>query len=109
MPQSPDIGQKLDEGISIFGISGQSITKVNCHNSRKSDDKLRPVTKTDKKSKKTSTSFDDAMSANCDVIVIFPNYDQFGAIRTPGTGCMVLKICILINCNFLSYKNWKQD
>ena len=51
-PQSPDIGQNSDGGISDFWISGQSLIKENCHNSRTSDDidmKLRPVTKLDKK------------------------------------------------------------
>ena len=37
--------------------------------------KLGPVTKLDKRNKTTSKSFDDdVMSANCDVIVIFPIY-----------------------------------
>ena len=49
--QSPDTGQNSDGGISGFRISGQSLIKENCHNSRTSDDidmKLRPVTKLDK-------------------------------------------------------------
>ena len=75
MPQSPDIGQKLDVGISDFRISGQSLIKENCHNSRTSDDidmKLGPVTKLDKRNKTTSKKIDvDVMSANYDVIVIF--------------------------------------
>ena len=57
LPQSPDIGQTLDEGISDFGIFGQSLIKGNCHNPRTSDDidmKLRPETKLDKRNKKTS-------------------------------------------------------
>ena len=29
------------------------------------------------------------MSANCDVIVIFPIYGQFGAIWKPGSGSIV--------------------
>ena len=42
--------------------------------------KLRPVTKLDKRNKKTSKKFnDDVMSENCDAIVIFPIYGQFGA------------------------------
>ena len=55
--QSPDIGQNSDEGISDFRISGQSLIKVNCHNSRTSDGidmKLGPVTKLDKRNKTTS-------------------------------------------------------
>ena len=49
-PQSPDIGQNSDGCISDFQISGQSLIKENCHNSRTSDDidkKLGPVTKVD--------------------------------------------------------------
>ena len=45
--------------------------------------KLGPVTKLGKRNKKTSKNDDDFMSANCDVIVIFPIYGQFGAIRKP--------------------------
>ena len=89
LPQSPDIGQNLDGGISDFRISGQSLIKENCHNSRTSDDigmKLGPVTKLDKRNKTTSKSFyDDVMSTNCEVIVIFPIYGQFGAIQNPGS------------------------
>ena len=47
---------------SDFHISGQSLIKRNCHNSRISDDidmKLGPVTKLDKKNKTTSKKFDD--------------------------------------------------
>ena len=48
---------------------------------------LGPVTKIDKRNKTTSKIFDDdAMSANCDVIVTFPIYGQFGAIRKPDSG-----------------------
>ena len=49
------------------------------------------------------------MSANCDIIVIFPIYGQFGAIRKPDFGRMVSKTYIFINSNLLSYKNWKQN
>ena len=47
------------------------------------------------------------MMVNFDVIVIFPIYDKFGAIRKPDSGCAVCKIYIFINSNLLSYKNWK--
>ena len=53
--QSPDIGQNSDGGISEFRISGQSLIKINCHNSWTSDDidiKLGLVTKLDKRKKK---------------------------------------------------------
>ena len=107
--QSPDIGQNSGGGISDFRISGQSLIKENCHNSRTSDDidmKLGPVTKLDKRNKITSKKFDDdVMSENCDVIVIFPIYGQFGAIRKPDSGRIVCKTYIFINSNLLSYKN----
>ena len=83
MLQSPDIGQDSDGGISDFWISGQSLINVNCHNSRTNDDidmKLGPVTKLNKRNKTMSKKFDDdVMSENCDVIVIFPIYGQFGS------------------------------
>ena len=54
LPQSLDMGKNSGKVISNFQISGQSITKRNCHNSRTSDDidiKLEPITKIDKKNK----------------------------------------------------------
>ena len=52
---------------------------------------------------------DDVMSRNCDIIIIFPTDDQFGAIQKPNSGGMVCEICIFINSNLLPYKNWKQN
>ena len=44
--------------------------------------KLGAVTKLDTKNKTTSKKIDDdVILANCDVIVIFPIYGQFRAIR----------------------------
>ena len=85
MSQSPDIGQNSDGGISDFRISGQSLIKENCHNSRTSDDidmNLGPVTKLEKGNNKIkSKSFDnDIMSEYCDVIDTFPIYGHFGTI-----------------------------
>ena len=72
--------------------------------------KLGPVTKLDKRNKAMSKKFgDDVMSANCDFIVIFLVYDQFGAIRKPGSGRIVCKSYIFITSNLLSYKNLKQN
>ena len=54
--QSSDIGENSDGDISNFRISGQFLIKVNCRNSRTSDDieiKLGPVTKLDKRKKIT--------------------------------------------------------
>ena len=38
LPQSPDIGENSDEGISDFRISGQSLINKNWYNSRTSND-----------------------------------------------------------------------
>ena len=75
--------------------------------------KLGQVTKLDKKKKKKNTAAsknfdDDIMSANCDAIIIFPIYDQLGAIRKPDSVCMFCKAYIFIKSNLLSYKNGKQ-
>ena len=67
---------------------------------------LGPVTKLDKKKKTTPKKLDnDVMPLNCDVIVIFPIYGQFGAIRKPDSGCIFCKTYIFINSNLLSYNN----
>ena len=67
-----------DEGMSDFQISGQSLTKENCHNFRTSNDidkKLGPLTKLDKRKKATPKKVvDDVIPKNCDVIVIFLIY-----------------------------------
>ena len=87
-------------GISDFQISGQSLIKEKCHNSRTSNDidmKLGAVTKLDKLNTATSKTFD--------VDVIFPIYGQSRATRKPYSGSMVCKTYILIDSNLLSYKN----
>ena len=98
-----------DGSISNFWISGQSLTKENCHNSRTSNDidmKLGPVTENDKKNKIMSTKFDnDFMLANRDVVVIFPICGQFGAIGKLDSGCILCKTYIFIKSNLLSFKN----
>ena len=112
-PQSPDIGQNSDGGISDFQISGQSLIKENCHNSRTSDDidmKLRPVTKLDKRNKTTSKkTWIWRHVRNFDVSAIFSIYGQFGAIRKPDSGRIICKTYTVINSNLLSCKNWKQN
>ena len=66
MPQSPDIVPNSDGGISDFRISGPSLIKENCLNSRTRDVinmKLGPVNNRYKKNKTTSKNFDgDVMS-----------------------------------------------
>ena len=67
--------------------------------------KFGPVTKLDKKNKTTSKKIDDeVMSANWDVIVIFPIHGQFGAFRKPDSGRIACKTYIFIRNNLLSYK-----
>ena len=111
--QSLDIWQNSDRGISNFRISGQSLIKQNCPNSRTSDDvdmKLGPVTKLEKRNKTTSKKFDvNVMSENCDVIVIFWIFGQFGAVQRPVSGHRVCKTYVFSNSHFLFYKNWKQN
>ena len=72
--------------------------------------KLGPVTKLDKRNKTTSKKSDDnVMSENCEVIVIYLIYGQFGAIQKPDSGRIICKTYIFINSKLLSYKNWKQN
>ena len=67
--------------------------------------RLGPVTKLDKRNKTTLKKIDyDVMSKNCDAIVIFSIYAQFGAIRKPDSGCRVCKNYVFINNHLLSYK-----
>ena len=68
--------------------------------------KFGPVTKLDTKNKTASKKIDNGfISANCEVIVIFPIYGQFGAIRKLDSGRTACKSYTFINSNFLSYKN----
>ena len=72
--------------------------------------KLGPITKLDKRNTALSKNFDDGiMSTNCEVIVFFPIYGQFAAIRKPDFWLMVYKAYIFINNNLSSYENWKQN
>ena len=68
--------------------------------------KLETVTKLDKGNTGTSKKFDDdVMPTNCDAIVIFAIYVQFGSLRKPYSGQMVCKTYIFIKSKLLSYKN----
>ena len=67
--------------------------------------KLEPVTKFDKRNTTTSKNIDnDVLSANFEVIVIFPIYGQFGGIWKPDSRCIACKTYISIKNNLLSYK-----
>ena len=84
--RSLDTGQESDGGISDFWISGQSLIKGNCHNSRISHDidmNLWTVTKLDKRNKTASKKIDDHLILeNCYFIAIFQfttNLEQSGS------------------------------
>ena len=49
------------------------------------------------------------MLANCNVVINFPIYGQFGTIWKPDSGSIVYKTYISIENNLLSYKIWKQN
>ena len=53
--------------------------------------KLGPVTKPDKRQTTPKEFENDVMSKNCDVIAIFPIYDQSEAIQKPDSGGIVCK------------------
>ena len=101
MLQSPDTGQNSDGAISGFQISGQSLIKEICHNSRTSDDigmEVGPVTKRDKRNKTTSKKFDDDVTSECcSGIVISRIFGQFGAVRRPDSGHRVCKSYVFRN------------
>ena len=62
--------------------------------------KPRPVTKLDKRNITTSNKFDDdVMSENCNVIVIFRIFDQFGAVWRPDSGHRVCRSYVCNNSN----------
>ena len=68
--------------------------------------KAGPLTKINMRNKKMSKIFaDDVMSGNCNVIVIFKIYGQFGTNQKLDSGGKVCKTYIFINSNLLSYKN----
>ena len=66
--------------------------------------KLGPLTNLDYRNTATSEKLDgDVMSDNFDVIVIFPIYGQFGAIRESDSGRMVCETFIFINSNLETF------
>ena len=111
MPQSRNIGENSDRGICNFWISGQSLIERNWHNFRTIDDidmKIGPVSKTDKRNNVKTIDL-EIMLEHFHVISIFPVYGQVGAIWKPESGCIVCKTYVVINSNFLFYKNLKQS
>ena len=68
--------------------------------------KLEPVTRRDKRNKRTSKTFGvDVMSENYDVIVVFWIFGQFGAVQRPDYGHRVCKMYVFSDSNLLSRKN----
>ena len=68
--------------------------------------KLVPVTELDKRNKTRSKKFaDNVMLENCNVIVTFSIYGQFGAIRKLDSGLRVCRSYVFIKSNLLSYKH----
>ena len=108
--QYPDIGQNSDGDISDFRISGQSLTKENCCNSRTSDDmdmKLGPLTKLDKKNKTTPKNVTMTL---CRQIVpqlpFFPflaNLEQCGS-RIPDTLSVKLIFSLIVTFYLTKYE-----
>ena len=68
--------------------------------------RLGPATKIDKRNKTAPKKKidDDVLLANCEVIVIFPIYGQFGAIQKPYSGRIVCQIYILLIPTFYLIK-----
>ena len=67
--------------------------------------KLGKVTKLNKRNTTTLKKNEyDVMLTNCDVIVFFPPYGKFAAIRKLDSGCMACTNYILINNNLFSSK-----
>ena len=63
--------------------------------------KLGPVTKPNEKNKATSKKIgDEVMSENCDVIVIFLIYGQFGGIEKPDSARISVKLTFLLTVTF---------
>ena len=48
---------------------------------------------------------DDVMSANCDVIVIFPIFDQFGAIWKPDSGLVKVTFSLIVTFYLVKTEN----
>ena len=72
LPQSADIEQNSDGSISNFGISSESLTNENRHNSRTSNDfSMKLDTKLTNKYSNVKKIDNDIMSTNGDVMDIF--------------------------------------
>ena len=122
--RSPDWA-KLRRGYFDFRISCQSLEKeiiitpepvmiLTWNLKHETWHETWPVIKLDMRNKTTSKKkkkkMDDyIMSGNSEVIVIFPIFGQFGAIRMPDSRHIVWKTYISIEINLLFYKKMKTE
>ena len=110
LAQSSDIGQNTDGGISDFRIPGQTLIKVNCHNSRTTDDiemKLERV----KRNKRNRNNVQKIWRSCC-VKKLWRHCYSFNLwpiLSSPEAGYIACVTYIFFNSNLLSYRNWKQD
>ena len=113
-PSLQILGKTYNVAISDFRISGQSLIKGNCHNSRTSDDidmKFEPATKFDKRNKTTSKKLTFKSCPKIVTSLLFfqfmANVEQSGIpdCKRPDSAGIVRKLYISINSNLLSYKN----
>ena len=70
--------------------------------------KLGPVTKLNKHDNAKKND-GDVMTLNCNVIVIFLIYGQFGAILKPDSGRKVCKPYIFINSNLFIWQKLRKE
>ena len=90
---SLQISGKTQTGVDDFRISGQSLIKENCYNSRTSDDidmKLGPVTKLDKRNKTTSKNL---TMTSCRKIVMSLSFFKFLANLEQSGGWILDTVC----------------
>ena len=111
LPQSSDIGQTSDRGISDFRISAQSLMKENCHSSRTSDEidmKLGKATKLDKRNKTTSKKIDDDVCwkivTSSSFFGFLANLQQSGG-RIPDTESGKLMFSVIVTYCLTNYEN----
>ena len=112
LPQSSDIGQNSDRDISNFQISGQSLSKVYCHNSITCDDiymKLEPVTKLDKSTKqsqkKLALTICQQILTSLSIFQFMANMEQYGSQIL---GKLSVKITFSLKVTFfLTNRTWK--
>ena len=111
--RSPILDKIPTRVFSISRFLNKAFKNKNCHNSKTSNEiemKLGPLSKLETRNMKYNNAKkfkDEVLSANYDVIVIFPIYGQFGAIQKPDSGCKIHISQLFINNDLLSNKSWE--